>query len=81
MDNNISRMINIIDDISRFANYIQQCNQSLNLVIAEMAISLKVTFHSSLIQIGRLLSPPNNMLAKQDYFQDVISRSLLFLSF
>lgn len=81
MDNNISRTINIIDDISRFANYIQQCNQSLNLVIAEMEISLKVTFHSSLIQTGRLLSPPNGMLAKQDYCQDVISRSLLFLSF
>lgn len=63
MDDHVKRLINMIDDISRSASYIQQCNQSLNLAITEMAISLKIA--SSILtdpNRDRLLmqSPPNN---------------------
>lgn len=42
MDDHVKKLINIIDDISRSASYIQKCNQALNLAITEIAIALKV---------------------------------------
>lgn len=63
IDDHVKKLINIIDDISRSASYIQQCNQALNLAIAELSISLKVA--SSILtdpNRDRLLrpSPPNS---------------------
>ncbi|KAH9304593.1 hypothetical protein KI387_008997, partial [Taxus chinensis] len=70
MDEHVKDLMNIIDDISRAADCINQCNRSLNLAISELAISLKVA-SSILTEPNRdsLLSPN---LANSKYVQNTL---------